>query len=277
MGNLRFGLVRKWIDAVRVMDNLLVETTMSTLPPEILDSILDHLHDEPATLKTCCVVSKSWVPRTRRHLFTHVRFGIPDPPIELWKKAFPDPSNSPAHHTRTLSIFGNSVIVAADTGKSGWIRTFHNVIRLELFHVDQATLFTLYGLSPTLRSLSLELTPFDFGLIYSFPLLEDLVLADASGLNDVDRWNAILPSPKLTGRLDLEACRWIHSTTRRLLSLSCGLHFSEIKVMFCDEEVESVSNLVSMCSKTLENLTLFYWYPSAFPSIPMVAKISQSL
>ena len=39
-----------------------VETTMSTpsLPPEILDLIVGHLCDKTA-LKTCCIVSKSWV------------------------------------------------------------------------------------------------------------------------------------------------------------------------------------------------------------------------
>ena len=43
-------------------------------PPEIVDLIIDHLHDQPATFKTCCVVSKSWVPRTRKQLFSHVEF-----------------------------------------------------------------------------------------------------------------------------------------------------------------------------------------------------------
>ena len=32
---------------------------MSNLPPEILDYILDLLHDEPEALKECCLVSKS--------------------------------------------------------------------------------------------------------------------------------------------------------------------------------------------------------------------------
>ena len=47
-----------------------VETTMSTpsLPPEILDLIVGHLCDKTA-LKTCCIVSKSWVPRNRAYLF----------------------------------------------------------------------------------------------------------------------------------------------------------------------------------------------------------------
>ncbi|KAF9789198.1 hypothetical protein BJ322DRAFT_1000595, partial [Thelephora terrestris] len=44
------------------------------LPPEILDLVTDNLSDEPSTLKACCLVSKSWVPRTRKHLFASVKF-----------------------------------------------------------------------------------------------------------------------------------------------------------------------------------------------------------
>ena len=90
-----------------------VGTMMSSLPPEILGSIFDHLHDNSATLKTCCIVPKSWVHRTRRHLFAHIQFCPSLSPTELWKKTFPDPSNSPAHYTRSLSIIGTSGITAA--------------------------------------------------------------------------------------------------------------------------------------------------------------------
>ncbi|KAF9780754.1 hypothetical protein BJ322DRAFT_1011601 [Thelephora terrestris] len=39
------------------------------LPPEILDIIVDLLQNEPKTLKACCLVSKAWIYRSRRHLF----------------------------------------------------------------------------------------------------------------------------------------------------------------------------------------------------------------
>ena len=62
--------------------------TMSpTLLPEILDLIVDHLHNEPVALNACCFVSEPWVPRSRSHIFTHV---------ELDSVRF---SNSPAHYT----------------------------------------------------------------------------------------------------------------------------------------------------------------------------------
>jgi len=243
---------------------VLSETTMPLLPPEILDSILEHLLDKPATLKNCCLISKLWLPRVRRHLFAHVRFGISVSPV-LWRKAFPDPSSSPGHHTHTLSISFKPVITGTDTGASNWIHTFHNVVHLELSFLSWAPL-ALYGLFPILRSLSLWCTPFDFSLICSFPLLEDLALVVPASLMDVERSNATLASPKLTGTLILEACGKIRSAIRPLLDRPGGIHFSKIRVTFCKEEAEPVSKLVSMCSKTLKSLTLFY-HPSAFPSI----------
>ena len=88
------------------------------LPSEILDHIADFLHDEPETLEVCCLVSKSWVPRTRRHLFTNIEFHSVNA-IDLWKETFPDPSNSPAYHTRTLLIGHPEVVTVADGEESG--------------------------------------------------------------------------------------------------------------------------------------------------------------
>ncbi|KAE9385179.1 hypothetical protein BT96DRAFT_841056 [Gymnopus androsaceus JB14] len=42
---------------------------MSQLPQEILDLFIDHFADSPAELKALSLVAKSWLPRTRKHLF----------------------------------------------------------------------------------------------------------------------------------------------------------------------------------------------------------------
>ena len=39
------------------------------LPPELIDEALDHLWNDPDTLKTCSLACRSWVPTTRLHLF----------------------------------------------------------------------------------------------------------------------------------------------------------------------------------------------------------------
>ena len=80
--------------------------------------LLNHLR-EPTMLKTCCVVSKSWIHRTRKHLLARVEFHAPESHIELWKKTFLDPSNSPAHHTHTLPIRGLPFVTAAGADAGG--------------------------------------------------------------------------------------------------------------------------------------------------------------
>jgi hypothetical protein len=237
------------------------------LPPEILDLILDHVRYERTTLKACCVVSKPWIQRTRRYLFARVEFHAPRSHIKLWKKTFPDPSNSPAHHTRHLSIYGLSVVTAADADMGGWIRAFHNVVHLYLqpfgSEGHQVSLVPFHGFSPNLRSLRLTFTSSEvLDLICSFPLLEDLALAPFGSGSDV--WNTPSTSPKLTGSLDLRAFGTIRPVARRLVGLP-GLHFTKITIAYLNEDVESVTDLVSKCSNTLKYLDIRYRAPGVFP------------
>ena len=51
----------KWLESCKQMPP-------PDLPGELLDHTVDHLYDARVTLKSCCLVSKSWVPRTRKHL-----------------------------------------------------------------------------------------------------------------------------------------------------------------------------------------------------------------
>ncbi|KZT07927.1 uncharacterized protein LAESUDRAFT_758060 [Laetiporus sulphureus 93-53] len=43
------------------------------LPAEICDYILDYLWDDHKTLQVCSLVTREWLPETRRHLFHFVR------------------------------------------------------------------------------------------------------------------------------------------------------------------------------------------------------------
>ena len=237
------------------------------LPPEILDSIIDHLRDEPTTLKACCVVSKSWIHRTRTHLFARVEFYDLKSHVELWKKTFPDPSNSPAHHTRHLSVYGLSHVTAVDAEAGGWIRTFYNLVHLHLegFRLgERVSLAPFHGLSPTLRSLHLIYTSLEVSdLICSFPLLEDLALIHPS--QGSDTWNPPPASPKLTGTLNLNIFEGIGPVVCRLLGLPGGLHFVKITVGCINADAKPTTDLVSRCSDTLESLSIDDYFPCAFP------------
>ena len=50
------------------------------IPQETLDYTMGLLHDEPETLKECCIVSKPWIPRTRKHSFADIKFSSADNP-----------------------------------------------------------------------------------------------------------------------------------------------------------------------------------------------------
>ena len=231
------------------------------LPPEILDLIVDHLHDKPDALKACCIVSKSWIPRARTHLFAYVE--LDSRSIQRWKRRFPDPPTSPAHYARTLRFinfqtfglttpaFTHSFCRVADLQVATGMMGPDNCVSLGLLH----------GLSPTLKSLALyyEKLPLSeiLSLICSFPLLENLALRHPRPIGDTNGWDTPSTSPKLTGTLRLYDSGGPF-ITRGLLSLPNGLHFSKIVLRRPVEVAEATMELVSKCSDTLESLSLEY-------------------
>jgi len=52
----------------------------TTLPQELIDSIIDYCHDDPPTLKTCALVCKAWLPSSRSHIFQSISLRPPAKP-----------------------------------------------------------------------------------------------------------------------------------------------------------------------------------------------------
>lgn len=57
-----------------------METALS-IPPELHDQTIDHLCDDKSALRSCALVCRSWLPRSRLHLFQSVRL------TGVWKEA----------------------------------------------------------------------------------------------------------------------------------------------------------------------------------------------
>jgi len=247
--------------------------SITYFPPELLDYVINLLHDEPATLRNCCLVSKPWVPRTRKHLFTYVQFDTKED-LESWKKTFPDPSTSPAHYAKTLFLGCPHVFMAADAEAGGWIRGFSRVGNLILgsqgTHGDESDVFLvpLQGLSPVVRSLSMECATCSsqriLDLILSFPLLEDLAVTNYNyvAINEHDGSNglptAALPSnpPVFSGCLKL-VMTGLAPIVRQLLSLPGGIRFRKFTLAWDrGEDVSLITALVERCSGTLESLDI---------------------
>lgn len=241
------------------------------LPQEITDHVVDLLHDHPATLKRCSVVSKSWVPRTRSHLFSHVTLNDWD--YARWKTTFPDPANSPGCHVRTLTIDGS----LSGVEESSWVEDFSQVERLFMFltsHAAFGRFLPFHTLSPCLRALHVFThvpNPQIFNLICSLPLLEDLTLNGLSvGNGDGPQIAALSTSPALTGTLEA-IVQWTTPTLSLLLHLPGGLHFRKLKLWACksEEDICLAADLVTACSDTLECLDVTCSLGGAFCAVSL--------
>lgn len=241
------------------------------LPVETLDNIVDHLHDTDHALRNCCLVSKSWIPRTRTHLFADVRFAA-EADLKSWKETFPDPPTSPAHYTKSLTVSCAHVVTTADAEAGGWITGFSRVVHFEIGSMDllscgfAVTFAPFHGFSPRIKSLCANfiflLSPQIFDLAVSFPLLEDLsviaeseVLAgnNSDGLSTTPRPSSL---PMFTGSLKLES-GGINPITRRLLSLPGGIQFRKLTLgCIYGVHLVCVTGLIAGCSNTLESLCI---------------------
>ena len=120
---------------------------------EILDYTIDLLQNIPETLKECCLVSKSWVPRTRKHLFADIKlYSVKH--LQLWKKTFPDPSSSPGCYAYSLLVYCPKAVTTADADEGGWIRGFSRLIHLNVWRQYQEPQRSGDFSGPILRSLA---------------------------------------------------------------------------------------------------------------------------
>lgn len=241
------------------------------LPEELLDHIVDLLYDTRHTLKSCSLVSKSWIQRTRKYLFASVVFHTAAN-LESWRKSFPDPATSPACYTKVLAINCPQAITAADAEEGGLIPTFSSVVSFGLdvyganLHWRTTQLNLLHGFSPVLKSFHMSFTDFSPSpipdLIFSFPLLEDVSLWAYGGFRD-DPFDAssvpVRPSspPTFTGSLKLSLMYGLDPIASRLLSLPSNLHFRELSLAWqVGSDVLSTMALVESCHSTLESLCI---------------------
>ena len=252
---------------------------MLHLPREIVDSIIDLLHDDRKALKGCSLISTPWVPRTRKHLFNEVKFDSPSR-LSAWKETFPDSAKSPAHHARSLIVRGAGVATAKDGEKGGWIRSFTGVVRFDVSTESDSRepesnfLAPFHSFTPVLRSLRVSPSPVPlskvFAFICSFPSLEDLHIVDeesyhGSGDGDDDAADfQPATSPAFTGTLVLFDSL-SNAIRHRLLTLPGGLHFQKISWSAyypeTDLQPDLVMAFVKRCSNTLECIDIDIWLP----------------
>ena len=240
-----------------------VETKAAVVPQEIVDEILDHLSadSDSRSLQLCTLVSKSWIPSCRRHLFYTTHF-TPKSMVK-WIEAFPVPEDSPAHHVRDLrfSIGGHNSIPEKFFGYTPWFTNVERVILLGLGMFDflepfwtplpQSTTSLTIGPDsiPTSFVQTLGITAqqsnFDNSLLFG-----SLVWVDKRVLFGI---GAILKGG-FGGQLRLFGGNASGGVVDTLLEVPTGLHFTEVQVRTRHECLLSTVMLAEACAKTLVKL-----------------------
>jgi len=235
------------------------------IPQDIVDEILDRLAagsgSRYRSLRTCSLVSKSWVQPCRRHLFRSVTF-LPGN-MDRWFKAFPVPKEGPAHRVREIRAW---IGFGGTTPEKffEYLPWFTNVDRIS---------FLGYGGGPLLRGPSSWRLPksitsltIDTGVVTlvqvrdimaQLPNLDDLSLSGSFAA--VHRRELLGIGTDLRGRFGGKLMLWgqyaDEDTINMLLEIPSRLRFTEVRIYCARERLLSAVRLVEACCKTLVKLS----------------------
>jgi len=228
------------------------------IPQEILDEILDYLaaDSDLSSLRSYSLVSRSWVPSCRRHLFHTIHFNSRKAVLS-WGEAFPVPEGSPARHVRDLYFSTGDSFYETLSAYTPW---FTNVERVTLLR-DGRWIPTFWRLPQSVTSLTIKTDTSNLvqirDIMVQLPNLDDLSLSGA--LVPVD--NRSLPrigtalGGRFGGRLQLTNGYADEDTVNMLLEVPTGLRFTEVEVFCRHKRLLSTVSLADACCNTLVKLS----------------------
>jgi hypothetical protein len=243
---------------------------VSRIPHEIVDEILNHLvtdsgfaWDDPPkkSLRSCSLVSKSWIPSCRRHLFHTITFTPRN--VTKWLGAFPVPEESPAHHVKDLcfSLGGHYGAPEEFFKHTPW---FTNAEKMTvtgnvMFPSLGITLFA--RLPQSVTSLAIEADEIDLiqmrDIMVHLPNLNHLTLAGTI----VVRFRKLLPGlgtvlrGRFGGELRIRNGYTDEDFVNMLLEVPTRLHFTELHIDAGRACLLQTVKLAEACSKTLVKLS----------------------
>ncbi|KAJ7746293.1 hypothetical protein B0H16DRAFT_1854647 [Mycena metata] len=137
------------------------------LPPEVVDVILDHVATHPRTLRSCSVVARAWLPRSRHHLFRRLSIST----SRLYR------------FLARCELFGPAVVSLVFRASKS--RRRHHVITALLCEKARRGLFLSYTSLTSLQLTGLHFPALDqlYQLIAAFPRLENIYLLDITWNN----------------------------------------------------------------------------------------------
>ena len=247
------------------------------IPQDIIDEILDHLVTDSGAghLRKCALISKSWVPSCRRHLFHTVTFTTAS--VREWFKTFPLPEESPAHHVRDLRVWigGGNRVPEKFFEYTVW---FANAGKISLLGHGGFPLLrspSLWRFPQHVTSLTIDTSTVTLvhvrDIMAQLPNLDDLSLLGFL----IPVGESVLPGIGATvrgrfgGQLTLRGGYTRKETMNMLLEIPSGLHFTEVEISCMRDRLPSVLRLIEACSKTLVKLS--YKVPSNCKSRPLLS------
>ena len=246
------------------------------VPQELVSEVLDHLVNDTATLRSCSLVTRSWIYPSRRHLFNTILFTADE--ITKWNRSFPYPEDSPARLVRDLSFCFMEPDVPIDFADR--IPHFSNVRKLTLIGltaIDPGFIHALGQLPPSTRSVGITfsevLTTHITSVMRQLPNLDDLSLMSHKWGGPIPPGTGKLIQCKLNGKLRLRRQSAHQDLLNMLMEVPTGPQFAEVEIR--DARMEcfpATLKLVMACQDTLTRLHFSTLVQGIF-SLPPARKV----
>ena len=236
------------------------ETVIPRIPQEIIDEILDHLAADLTSLRSCALVSKSWLPSCRRHLF-HTTFFNSE--TAKWFETLQEPEDSPARHVRDLR-FSIRGYYGAPEKFFEYIPWFTNVEKVTLSghgRYQPLRVPWLWKLPQSVTSLTINTGVVTVAqirdIIVQLPNLDDLSLSGS--IVAADKRTLVGIGAALRGRfcgqLRLLKGHTNEDIVDMLLEVPTGLHFTDVQICGTYECLFSIVRLAEACCETIVKLS----------------------
>ena len=240
------------------------------VPQEIIDEILDHLAVDIQVdgglavryLRSCALVSKSWIPLSRRFLFHTILFTSKN--VDKWLSMFPVPEESPARHVKDLYLVvgDRNSVPEQFLEYTPW---FTNVERMALLGAGELQPWwripSSWRLPQSVTSLNIKASVVTLTLLQiimgQLPNLDDLSLSGCIRAADRGKSPGVrtVLRGRFGGRLGLDDEYASEEVIDMLLEIPTGLHFTEVDIRTTRECFLSTVKLAEACSKTLVKLS----------------------
>jgi len=266
---------------------------MGHVPQELVDKFVDELEGDHKSLRTCSLVSRCWVGRSRRHLFQTISFPAAGS-FARYCRLFP-PSHAVHSYVRGLAItqWNQDPWVDENALHCGLehLKAFHALESLILvgvvdrfawsYNIINALADCLRVAAPSIKTMRLahwRVSPtvlIEF--ICRFPSLDSLIIEDMDYFAGLPGWRPPCNPPPFAGRFEFSNNNGHGPAEKFLRHLSrLPLGFKEISIDVAFHGTpDFVLTILERCSPTLTRLRLRCTYTPGTAMVPPSPTVDQ--